>query len=241
MENNNGRGIFYGVIGVATLIVAIIGATFAYFAASTNSANNAINTSSSNVSNLGLTEVKDGIKTNLIPVNETDVKFKTVVGLTKDKCKDLNGNDICSTYQFTVTNPNATAQQVYFYFEPAQNTFTNLHYAVFKGTPTEYDVTGEAVTDNDRSAGTGALVVGDTQLTLNDTTRKEWTSLSQVLPANNGSATYTVVLWIHEDNSDQTATDAGKAFAAGIRVATGQVGQDGTITSGGVTGVLSAS
>ena len=33
---NNGRGIFYGVIGVATLIVAIIGATFAYFTASTS-------------------------------------------------------------------------------------------------------------------------------------------------------------------------------------------------------------
>ena len=27
MENNNGKGIFYGVIGVATLVVAIIGAT----------------------------------------------------------------------------------------------------------------------------------------------------------------------------------------------------------------------
>ena len=34
MENKNGQGIFYGVIGVATLIVAIIGATFAYFSAS---------------------------------------------------------------------------------------------------------------------------------------------------------------------------------------------------------------
>ncbi len=31
---NNGKGLFYGVIGVATLIVAIIGATFAYFNAS---------------------------------------------------------------------------------------------------------------------------------------------------------------------------------------------------------------
>lgn len=37
MENNNGKGIFYGVIGVATLIVAIIGATFAYFTATTQS------------------------------------------------------------------------------------------------------------------------------------------------------------------------------------------------------------
>ena len=32
-QRNNGRGIFYGVIGVATLVVAIVGATFAYFTA----------------------------------------------------------------------------------------------------------------------------------------------------------------------------------------------------------------
>ena len=40
-ERNNGKGIFYGVIGVATLVVAIIGATFAYFTASA-SVNNVI-------------------------------------------------------------------------------------------------------------------------------------------------------------------------------------------------------
>ena len=42
MENKNGQGIFYGVIGVATLVVAIIGATFAYFSATatTNYVNN---------------------------------------------------------------------------------------------------------------------------------------------------------------------------------------------------------
>lgn len=32
-ENRKGPGIFYAVIGVATLVVAIIGATFAYFTA----------------------------------------------------------------------------------------------------------------------------------------------------------------------------------------------------------------
>ena len=30
-ENRKGPGVFYAVIGVATLVVAIIGATFAYF------------------------------------------------------------------------------------------------------------------------------------------------------------------------------------------------------------------
>ena len=39
MENKNGQGIFYGVIGVATLVVAIIGATFAYFSASVTAGN----------------------------------------------------------------------------------------------------------------------------------------------------------------------------------------------------------
>ena len=40
MENKNGQGVFYGVIGVATLIVAIIGATFAYFSASVTAGGN---------------------------------------------------------------------------------------------------------------------------------------------------------------------------------------------------------
>ena len=38
-ERNNGKGVFYGVIGVATLVVAIIGATFAYFTASASNNN----------------------------------------------------------------------------------------------------------------------------------------------------------------------------------------------------------
>ena len=34
-ENRKGPGVFYAVVGVATLVVAIIGATFASFSAST--------------------------------------------------------------------------------------------------------------------------------------------------------------------------------------------------------------
>ncbi len=225
-NNNNGKGIFYGVIGVATLVVAIIGATFAYFAASTNSANNAVSAASSTVSALQLSEVKDGIKANLIPIDETNTKFPSKVGLTSDSCKDDNKNNICSTYQFTVTNPNEQAQQVYFYLEPSSNTFTNLHYTIFKGTPTTYNVKGEQVADHG-AASNGAVVVKDTQLTLN-----------QVLPAK-GSATYTIVLWIHETNADQTTTDAGKSFAGGVRISTGILGADGNATSG-VTGILAA-
>ena len=236
-NNNNGKGIFYGVIGVATLVVAIIGATFAYFAASANSANNAVSAASSTVSSLQLSEVKDGIKANLIPIDETNTKFPSKVGLTKDSCKDDNKNNICSTYQFTVTNPNEQAQQVYFYLEPSSNTFTNLHYTIFKGTPTTYNVKGELVADHG-AASNGAVVVKDTQLTLNSTTRISLDNLSQVLPAK-GSATYTIVLWIHETNGDQTTTDAGKSFAGGVRISTGILDGEGNATSG-VTGILAA-
>ena len=43
MENKNGNGIFLGVVSVATLIVAIIGATFAYFSVSISSNEGAVN------------------------------------------------------------------------------------------------------------------------------------------------------------------------------------------------------
>lgn len=239
-NNNNGKGIFYGVIGVATLVVAIIGATFAYFAASTNSADDAVSAASSAVSDLRLNEVNKGIKDNLIPIDAVGTykaKFPAVVGLTADSCKDDNHNNICSTYQFTVTNPNAQSQQVYFYLEPKSNTFTNLHYAIFKGTPTSYDVTGTVVTDHG-DASNGAVVFANTQLTLGNTDRISLDNLSQVLDPNE-AVTYTIVLWVQETGGDQTTADAGKSFTGGVRISTGILGPDGTATSG-VTGILAA-
>lgn len=55
MENKNGRGIFLGVVSVATLIVAIIGATFAYFSASVNTGNGAIAGNTLDVSSSAIT------------------------------------------------------------------------------------------------------------------------------------------------------------------------------------------
>ena len=66
-NNNNGRGIFYGVIGVATLVVAIIGATFAYFSASVGK-NDAINVAST-VLSLRMQDMNSLLKRDLIPVD----------------------------------------------------------------------------------------------------------------------------------------------------------------------------
>lgn len=65
-KKNNGKGVFYGVIAVATLIVAIIGATFAYFTASANSSDNALSATAAHVE-VNYLEGRQLVATNLIP------------------------------------------------------------------------------------------------------------------------------------------------------------------------------
>ncbi len=260
-RNNSGQGIFYAVIGIATLVVTIIGATFAFFSATTNSAPNAVNTSAATVS-LGFTPVDTGIKQALIPVDEKLSRFASVVGTGASDCKDDNGNNICSVYQFTISNPSPTAaQRIYVTLDPTVNEFSNLHYAVFKGDDNaikgktaKYDVDGTAVTTGSDTAahvvGTnGDLVISDTPFGANSTTSHTLGALEQVLPASS-DVTYTIVLWIHEisadaspaNGGDQTAVDSvitdggtgtqrGRRFAATINVTTAGGGK-------GVTGVL---
>ncbi len=256
-EKNNNQGIFYAVIGVATLVVTIVGATFAFFSATTNSPVNAVSTNSATVS-LGFTPDATGIKDALIPINEALPRFPSVVGTSLSNCKDDNSNNICSVYQFTISNPSTTAsQRIYVTLTPNVNEFSNLHYAVFKGNDTQikattakYDVAGTAVTtyyaDNNGTAASsqtdqanatphiigknGDLVISNTAFGANSTTVVTLSPLEQVL-APNSSVTYTIVLWIHETTNDQTSVDSGKNFAATINVTTAGGGS-------GVTGVL---
>lgn len=222
MENKNGSGIFLGVIGVATLVVAIIGATFAFFSATTNSAENAISTSSTT---LGLNYVDDTgtkLSTSLIPASETVATYgaisKTYLATEgKSQCVDDNGNDVCSVYQFTVTNPNATTSQaIDFTLKVVTNEFTNLKYKIYSGSVSDALDTG--ATPVVAAANFGAK---DSETTLS--------ALSQTL-APSGSVTYTMVIWVNETGNDQTSADSGKSFSAGLTVTSGS-GQ-------GVTGII---
>ncbi len=124
MDNNGkGRGIFYGVIGVATLVVAIIGATFAYFSASISSNANSIYTQAANIT-LAITEDPQGIKTGIVPIDEhtNHTAFATggyvgantsVLAADSNNCIDVDGNPFCSIFTFTISNPSTAAQTVY--------------------------------------------------------------------------------------------------------------------------------
>ena len=140
-RNENGRGIFYGVIGVATLVVAMIGATFAYFSAEASTGNGAMTATAANISLEMGTPVTTGLKQNIIPVDETQDGFATggYVGVGKSdsdavpdgknnpknhNCVDDDGNEFCSVYTFTLKNPSTTtAQKVYAKMDVITNTF----------------------------------------------------------------------------------------------------------------------
>lgn len=136
-NKNNGRGIFYGVIGVATLVVAIIGATFAYFTASQNAGQNVINGNMASI-NFGLQVEKvvdPGSTKGIIPMSNTMVET-AVNNEDNDTCVDDNGNAVCQIYKITVTNSSTAAMFVDGYVALAGGS----------GTVTDYSYTSNPAT-----------------------------------------------------------------------------------------------
>ena len=104
-KNNNGRGIFYGVIGVATLVVAIIGATFAYFTATQS--NNTTITGDAAAVNFGLkverAETNDAEK-GLIPMSNSMVEAAVSASTPCRDEAEGGGNSVCQIYKVTLNN-----------------------------------------------------------------------------------------------------------------------------------------
>ena len=103
-NNKKGRGVFYGVIGVATLVVAIIGATFAYFTAAQSAGGNVIGGNMANIGfNLSVEKVLDpSTAKGMIPMSNNMVD--KAVSKETNPCTDDNGNAVCQIYKVTVTN-----------------------------------------------------------------------------------------------------------------------------------------
>ena len=114
--NNNGKGrdIFFGVVALATLIVAIIGATLAYFSITASSNEGAVNATAKVVS----IDYYDGQKVTaqaneLIPADFVEVVqrvYEKVFVETeksdpeKNLCTDTNGEQVCSVYRFSISS-----------------------------------------------------------------------------------------------------------------------------------------
>ena len=118
MEREDKRGIFFGVIGVLTLIVAIIGASLAYFSINARSRENALTVQAAtvkivyedgdqlNVTNIipSTQEIALRTFTRANPVTDTESKYRT--------CVDDKGYTTCGYYDFTLTNGGPTTMEV---------------------------------------------------------------------------------------------------------------------------------
>lgn len=125
MENGNGKGLFYGVIGVATLVVAIIGATFAWFSATASQTE-------------GGTTVQSGTLT-ISYADGTIItadNLKPAVAPASDATCAADGSDnVCYKNAFTVSNTGTLDARLSGILTVTANGFETgkLMYAVYDG------------------------------------------------------------------------------------------------------------
>ena len=126
---NNGKGIFYGVIGVATLIVAIIGATFAFFTAANSDADTVTGTAASAGLDLTVTEQTTGTGV-MVPQLASTINNATT-GTDGNSCIDANGNTVCKVYKIEIENTGSSAVVLAgtITFSATEEKFMNLQWA----------------------------------------------------------------------------------------------------------------
>ena len=121
-ENKKGANTLYAVIGIATLVVAIIGATFAYFSATAKNAGIQGTTAEAGGLTIEAKQITDNTNNNIIPLNlitnqtlkpestdqfvDSEDQFEKAM---TNKCKDSLGNNICTVYKVVVANQSKTA------------------------------------------------------------------------------------------------------------------------------------
>jgi len=193
MENKlKARDLFYGIVAVATLIVAMIGATLAYFSITASSKEGAVNATAATVS----IDYDDGKQVSaqaseLIPATLDVVKKAYIAsqdffdddGIIEDGdinvCTDKNDEQVCSIYRFSISSDlkrNVTAK-----LNNEHNEFNYLSYAVYDVTNSTWvNLEGEGVhsrplysCDNSNTdQTTGEAIVSDDCYTLVGTEKK---------------------------------------------------------------------
>ena len=204
-NNNGGKGLFYGVIGVATLIVAIIGATFAWFTATAGGeTKTVVKTGTLSIeyvtSGEGSGKVVDA--SNLKPATTDQVLAAYQAGDCKFEDDEAGATEtICAFAKVTVKNTGTLYANINADFNITKNEYKDnkLMHSVFKTTPAT--LTGSPV---------GSTVTLPSAQAL----------------APQATDSFVVLLWL-----DQTAVNTGensnanRTFTAGIDVQAVQTNQ----------------
>lgn len=107
-QKYNINNVFYGVIGIATFMVAVIGATFAYYTATAS--NNIIKGNMATIDfDLSVAKVTSADDDNggMIPMSNN--MMEQALKSSKGICIDDNGNAVCQVYKITVNNTSTSS------------------------------------------------------------------------------------------------------------------------------------
>lgn len=252
MDNENRkedkRGIFLGIVGILTLIVAIIGASFAYFSLNARSNENAVKVQAATVQ-IVYEEGQNIAIENIIPSTQ-EVALETVrrAGETRTgtdekyvACMDDNNYRVCGTYDFTLTNNGTNPVDINAYItptalkeavvdsenpennKPAEKGFKNLKFITFDRTGVTGNDNGTKVAAAD---GLSVVYTGDFGILAADK------AATATLKAGE-TKTYRLFIWLDEKGEDNDV-EQGAVFNGTVHVDVVGAGQ-------GITGDASSS
>lgn len=223
MEENNrkGPGVFYAVVGVATLVVAIIGATFAYFSASataeTNVTGNTLDIASTFSVNVTKLEKVEGKASSdmLVPAKfgenatlTTDNAVAAVTSALKSKCEEANENGGytgCHIWKVTAkTGQDLAAASLTLNITAPKG--SNWSYVLFKDSD---DLTNLNGTTGTVTLSASPNAVGKFSTTGTSVDMHNGAKMAKAV-ADGVSETYYIMVYLQNtENSQNTTTDGG--------------------------------
>ena len=243
-EERKGNGIFLGIIGVATLIVAIIGASFAYFSIQASSAEGAVNLTAYEFSaSLSMSEVYPTEK-DLIPIDpmgavtgatpgadSTNLAFALNV---RKKCEDDKGYRVCALYEVSVTNSGTEEMVLNGTIVTNENNASNERTG---GTPFENLQYREVTKSGD------AYTIGSTAVDLATAVGGTANIGSLTVPAGETKTTY-VLIYLNEKKGENEETHEMEAKDQSSEIGAtykGQIVYTSTGTGNRLTGTFTVS
>lgn len=207
MENKRGSEIFLGVVGVATLIVAIIGATFAFFSASLTANENVELESYKYSASLSLSRVDETSNLSLVPLKEANID--NALTATDGICQTKDGFSGCALYKLSFVNNGSGPITLNGTLKTVANAgegdakFTNLKYQLLTSTD------GENFTTSGSSVAIDGTVDGTT-------------NLPQTSSIANGGGTEDIYLLIYlNDTGVDQPTEMGVTYTGTITYTSG--------------------
>ena len=220
-ENRKGTGVFYAVVGVATLVVAIIGATFAYFSA-TATAETKVTGDTLDIGGnfkVAVTQLQPDNRTagspNLVPAKfgdnnnalTTENAVNAVTSALNNKCEH-DGYTGCHIWKVTATTGEdlSTASLILNIKAPQGN---NWSYVLFKDTQdlTTLDGTTGTVSLSAASASVGKFTTAGTNVDMHN-----GAPMKKAVGEGTVSETYYIMVYLQNQDVSQNkeSNETGK-------------------------------